>query len=157
MRNFTNEQLHDLDELKRTAMTQWVLPNLKPANAAQLLSAARSEFIVSSGSLHGRFMRGFARLMDSVAQSAYGTRFLWSEYNRGQWFKFVVNEIGVESGACMFSAEPGGTYPEQTDNGFKGIGVGKPLGIYPLELWCILAGNTPNATSAVAKFDYSSV
>lgn len=116
-------------------LTEITLRQIKPASVPELLSAARSEFLNNEASYDGRFMTKITALLDRVGISVYNSDFKWSEYNKGQWEKFVQCRVGLEGGACMFSFEANGDLPEELDSRFKGLGLGVPVGMFPYSLW----------------------
>ena len=65
---------------------------LSPKTTAQLLSAARREFI-NRKAYDGPQMLAVTMLFDTIAQEVYGTRFQWSEYNRSLWDAFVACSV----------------------------------------------------------------
>jgi hypothetical protein len=107
-----------------------MLTHIEPKTVPQLMSAARAEFICNSDytatyhdsgdlivngrfDLDGIFMEMLTNLFVAIAHELYDTTYIWSNYNKGQWHKFVMCRIGNEGGACMFSLENNGkTIPD---------------------------------------------
>jgi hypothetical protein len=128
------------------------LSNIPPKTTAELLSAARREFI-NRNSYDGPHMIAMASLFDAIAQSLHGTRFQWSDYNRSQWNKFVTldNSYG---GACAFSVEPRGDYDDSYEP-FKGLFVGGPVGLYPYHVGPLVKAEYDEAVDkAISKAGY---
>lgn len=101
---------------------------------ASLLSAARSEYLIS-GDTTGRIMATVTKLFEEIGDKAYGSRFVWSEYNLKQWKHFVAsNAASAEGGSCVFSCEEDGDYREQIHNTFKALFLGVPTGMHPYSI-----------------------
>jgi len=108
------------------------LLQIVPKNIPSLLSVARSEFHKTEN-YSGNFMKEVTDLLSFIAKELYDTNFSWSEYNKGQWCKFVASGASSpEGGACMFSCENGGGYDPL--NNFKRLFLGLPTGVYPYAL-----------------------
>jgi hypothetical protein len=125
---------------------------IQPKTTAELLSAARREFI-NSNRYDGPNMIAAASLFDCIAKEVHGTRFIWSEYNREQWNKFVTlnNSYG---GACAFSLEMDGEY-ESSREPFKGLFVGGPVGVYPYHIGPLVkAAFEDGVARAISKAGY---
>ncbi len=145
-----------LRNLEASALGAGSLTITKPRNLPRLLSASRSEFIISGGSFDGFYMKGIETLFGNIAKEVYDSRFSWSEYNVSQWLKFVGIEVGIEGGACMVSLEDNGDLPKSAPNTtFKGLGLGTPLGMSPYELFPISSDFDASLNAAVASFDYT--
>jgi hypothetical protein len=151
----SNEDKVRLQQLESSALAEGSLKITKPDNLAQLLTAARSEFIRSKGSFDGFYMKGVQSLFGHIAPIVYGSIFIWSEYNERQWLKFVDVKVGYEGGACMFSLEGDGNLPESANAEFKGLGLGTPLGMYPYEFFTVTSTFGPQLSGALGSFDYS--
>jgi hypothetical protein len=108
--------------------------DIKVETTAQLLSAARREFLNRKNSYAGPQMTALTRLFYEIARETHGTQFQWSEYNRGQWLYFVSLGFGNEGGACAFSMEPDGNCPTPELSKTQGFFLGTPLGYYPYAL-----------------------
>lgn len=105
-----------------------------PGSLASLLSAARSEYLVS-GDTEGRFMTATTKLFNDIAAKAYGGCFVWSKYNLAEWKKFVASGAASdEGGSCVFSCETDGDYSSAIHNTFKGLFLGVPTGMYPYSI-----------------------
>jgi len=105
-----------------------------PKTLPALFSYARTEYYRSK-SFSGVFMREINDLFSHIAHEVYGSVFIWSEYNRGQWAKFVDSRAsGLDGGACMFSCEAEGDCAVHKGTDFKGLNVGVPTGLFPYSL-----------------------
>lgn len=104
-----------------------------PTNIPQLLSTARCGFLRSGHDAPE--MKELSALFGSIAKHAYMSHFLWSDYNKTEWEKFVTLD-NSRKGACAFSAETDGECPQD-----KGFGVGGPTGPQPYHVWD-LTGHT---------------
>jgi hypothetical protein len=56
----------------------------------------------------------------------------------------------------MFSLEDSGELPDPIDNTrFKGLGVGKPLGMFPYELFPVIGDYDALIKTTIANFTYT--
>ncbi len=95
-------------------------------NVPQLLSHARRSFLV-----HGhdaRAMKELTVLFSAIAEHAYGSRFVWSDYNKEQWANFVRDDHSW--GCAALSAEKDGDCPHG-----RAFGIGGPTGLFPYHVW----------------------
>jgi len=121
-------------------MSQHILDNIfleriNPKHTTVLLSAARSEYLTTQ-SYDGRLMTMVSEFFSCIASELYGTTFVWSEYNKEQWTRFVNLCVGIEGGACVFSMENSGILPElpSLKSDFKGLLLGTPAGMFPYSI-----------------------
>ena len=105
---------------------------------SDLLHAARQEFALKKSYAGDGVMLEVTTFFESVARAAYGSRFHWSPYNKGQWEKYCSGDQSW-GGACAFSLEDDGEMPRT-----KGLGVCGPTGRFPDHVWD-LTGHTGGA------------
>lgn len=98
-------------------------------------------------------MREVASLFNYIAKQVFASKFVWSDYNRGEWQKFVdLRSSGLEGGACMFSFEDHAEFRDEGPASFQGLGVGVPTGMFPYSLWLNHKDDPPALLSAVASY-----
>lgn len=109
-----------------------ILERHTPLSLASLLSGARSEFL-NTGDYEGRLMKMMTAQFVKIAALAYDDgRFVWSDYNREVWRKFVASRASSsEGGSCVFSCEPDGDYCEAIHARFRALFIGVPTGMFP--------------------------
>lgn len=124
-----------------------------PKNIPALLSFARSEYYHHKSSKN-EYMVELQTVFNEIAHIIFKTKFVWSDYNIGQWEKFVSSvSCNGEGGAIVISMEPDGDYSKEIHDSFRALFIGVPTGMYPYSMWLSHPKNNPKLLSVIAGFD----